>query len=146
MQKLKPEATALLNRRTLILLVLVLAGGLASMAKTFGVYGNLVRETELFLGGDWALHAVLSTCLGLVASWATPPQWLNRPFFMVSPITLVILAMVILDESLQAFSPLREFSFEDMSINIAGVWFGTLCYLLWIRLFCSEKKGGVTPQ
>ncbi|MGF1755963.1 VanZ family protein [Vibrio makurazakiensis] len=138
--KNKHYLMSLFNRRTLVLLLIVLAGGLASMAKTFGVYGNLVRETELLLGGDWALHALLSSCLGLVASWATPPVWLHRPIYLLSPITLVILTMVMTDEILQAFSSLREFSVCDMVINIIGVLFGAFIYSCWNHLFRKKAE------
>ena len=60
--------SAIINQRTLAVLCVVLIGGLASMTKTFGDYGNVVRDIELLLGGDWALHLLVSLNLGLVAS------------------------------------------------------------------------------
>ncbi|NOH79913.1 VanZ family protein [Vibrio sp. RE86] len=119
----------LINRRAGLLLVLVIVGGLASMAKTFGVLGDVVRDIELLLGGDWALHALLASFLGLTASWATPKQWLHRSFFLMSPVTFVVLLLVVIDESLQAFNPQREFSALDMLINITGVTTGALIYV-----------------
>lgn len=133
-------ASAIINRRTIAVLCVVLVGGLASMTKTFGDYGNVVRNIELLLGGDWALHLLVSFILGLVASWATPPRWLHRPFYLLSPITIVVLILVTIDELLQIYSPLRKFSYVDMAINTTGVLLGALCYVLCCYVLFNQTN------
>lgn len=130
---------ALFNRRVLVLAVALAIGGLASMTKTFNVYSHFVRDVELLLGGDWALHLLVSFCLGLVASWATPPQWLHRPFYLLSPLIMLVLTMVTIDELLQVYSPLRQFSYVDMGINTFGVLFGAFSYMILCCVFCHKK-------
>ncbi|WP_065431941.1 VanZ family protein [Vibrio scophthalmi] len=120
------------NRRVVLLMVVVLLGGLASMAKTFNVHGNSVREVEVLLGGDWALHSILSFLLGFIACWATPKYYFRNALFRFPPLLILMFCLVSVDEAFQAVSPLREFSWQDFLINISGLLLGSAVYRLYL--------------
>ena len=121
------------SRRVILLMILVLIGASASMAKTFNFQGHLVKNVEVMLGGDWALHAVLAFALGFLACWAAPKHHFERGFFHFPPLLVLMFAFVCIDEGLQAFSPLRAFSWWDLLINVVGLLFGSIVYRLNLR-------------
>ena len=121
-----------LNTRVILLISIVLIGGLASMAKTFNLNGHWVVQIENMLGGDWALHTIIATGLGFLASWATPKYYYRNAFFRLPPLLILMLILVSADEVMQNFSPLRQFSWEDLLINICGILFGSAVYRLYL--------------
>ncbi|EGU35862.1 hypothetical protein VII00023_16560, partial [Vibrio ichthyoenteri ATCC 700023] len=122
------------NRRVLLLMSLVVIGGFASMAKTFDFHGDWVRHVEILLGGDWALHSVISVMLGFLACWATPKYYFRNALFRFPPLLLLMLCLVSVDEIFQAFSPRREFSWQDLLINISGLLVGSALYRSYLAL------------
>lgn len=100
------------------------------MAKSLDIYGDVVRSIEVSVGGAWVLHTVIATTLGFVAAWSTPQSYYEQSRIPISPWVLLLVLMVTIDETLQAFNPLREFSFLDMSINITCVVTGAILYRL----------------
>lgn len=122
------------NRRVFLLMSVVLIGGLASMAKTFNFHGHNVRQLEVWLGGDWALHGVLSFLLGFMACWSTPKYYFRNAFFRFPPLLILMLLLVCADELLQSFSPLRQFSWQDLLINISGLLIGSGVYRSYLAI------------
>lgn len=110
-----------------MLLALVGFGGIASMAKSFNVYGDSVRSVEDIVGGAWVLHVVIASLLGFVAAWTTPNRQSNSPF---SPLVVFMALLVATDELLQYVNPARQFSIVDMMINVTCITLGSTFYLL----------------
>jgi VanZ family protein len=116
-----------------IFLLLVGVGGLASLLKSMGVFSQQIALTEFFVGGDKPLHLMVSTALSVASVWCTAP---NRRLFGRGAFgwpTLLLLILVISDETSQYFLPRREFSFLDMSVNLTGVVVGVALFA------CYEK-------
>lgn len=122
-----------INRRVILPFSLVLFGGLASMAKTFNVHGQSVRELEVMLGGDAVLHAIVAILLGLSACWATPKYFYRHRWFRLPPLLIIMVFLVCSDELLQAVMPRREFSWLDLAINLSGLLVGAVCYRIAIK-------------
>lgn len=127
-------ATQLFSKRLIVLFGLMALGGGASMAKSFDFHGDSIRALEVLLGGAWVLHATVATTLGFIAAWSTPISYYHYHRLVLSPWVLGLLAMVSLDEFLQMFNPLREFSFLDLSINLVCVAMGAMLYVSYLKL------------
>ncbi|CZF80052.1 VanZ like family protein [Grimontia celer] len=105
----------------LMLVVFVILFGSASVLKSFGIFANQVRATEVMIGGDIYLHFIASFFLGQLC-WLTTQR---TSHFRLSIPTLTVLVLVVLDESLQYLIPSRQFSWLDMTVNVFGVLLGT---------------------
>lgn len=121
------------NRRVWLVLLLVMVGACASLAKTLDIGADLVLNTELALGGDIVLHGLVAITLGYATYWATPKQYLFIPFYKFPPLLYLMLCLVVIDEVSQAFFPQRQFSVEDMVINVIGLLFGAFCCRCWFK-------------
>jgi polysaccharide biosynthesis protein VpsQ len=121
-----------------IFLILVGAGGLTSLLKSMGIFAQQIAFTEYYVGGDKHLHLMVSTTLSFASVWCTPPQL--RKFFagLFGLPTLLLLILVISDETSQYFLPRREFSLLDMSVNITGVISGVVLFLFYEKVLKSE--------
>tara|TARA_Y100001956_G_C4109138_1_gene181509 strand:+ start:881 stop:1294 length:414 start_codon:yes stop_codon:yes gene_type:complete len=122
----------LFSKRLLLLVTLFLAGGSASLAKSFDVHGQVVIGLEHMVGGDWAMHLIVATTLGFFAAWSTPKTFYQYSRVPFSPWVGLLLIAVTIDEFSQLYFPLRQFSFVDLGINISGVLMGSFCYLFYI--------------
>ncbi|RJX70969.1 VanZ family protein [Vibrio sinensis] len=123
-----------LNLRSLIPLTIIVLAGLASMAKTFSIHASMIRDVELFLGGDWVLHSLISLLLGFSTCWSTPKYCFRNRSFFIPTFSLLVLFAVCADEFCQAISPSRTFSLVDLSINVIGVLLGVLIYNVYLKV------------
>lgn len=130
------------NKRLFLLAFVIGVGGMASMAKSFDIYGYAVVNVEHQVGGDRMLHMIVSTALGFVAAWATPKRFYQTAKVPVSPWVWLLLFAVSIDEFSQAYFPLREFSLVDLAINLCGVSVGSVIYLVYasMRYFAPWRK------
>ncbi|MDD9175001.1 VanZ family protein [Aliivibrio sp. S2TY2] len=105
----------------IILIASVLLFGGASFLKSSGVLIDQIRDIEATMHGSIYLHLCASLLLGIFCRLAT-----RRNLCLGLPITSIfILLLVIIDESLQFFIPLRQFSWLDMLVNACGILAGT---------------------
>lgn len=86
-------------------------------------------------GGAIYLHMVGSFTLGVLCRLAS-----SKGIILGLPVTtLFVLFLVVLDESLQAQIPSRQFSLLDMTVNVFGVLLGTY-FCSAIATFRSKTK------
>nr|WP_171758076.1 VanZ family protein [Vibrio sp. RE86] len=110
------------------------------MAKSFDIYGDVIRSLETSLGGAWVLHTVIALSLGFLAAWSAPKYYYSQSKLRLSLWVWVLLLMVVADEVLQAFNPLRQFSFVDLGINISCVLTGALIYHCYLFLSITNES------
>ncbi|MFB9216496.1 VanZ family protein [Vibrio sinaloensis] len=122
------------SKRLFLLAVVIGIGGMASLAKSLDIFRQPVVNVEHLVGGDWALHIIVSTTLGFVAAWATPKSFYQYAKVPISPWVWLLLVAVSIDEFSQAYFPLRQFSLADLAINLSGVTMGSLTYLLYATI------------
>ena len=122
------------SKRLLLLMLVIVAGGSASLAKSLDWYAYAVLDIEHWLGGSWVLHLCVATTLGFVSSWATPKRHYQRASLPLSPWIWLLLSLVTIDEFSQMFNANRDFSLLDLSINVGGVLAGSLIYFTYYRL------------
>ncbi|GAB2643256.1 VanZ family protein [Vibrio panuliri] len=126
------SAYLIINFRAILLLLIAVVAGCASLAKSLNYYSDVVVSIEQMLGGDWALHAIFALVLGFTAHWATPVDYFYYRRFCAAPLLALILFLVVVDEFMQAFIPHREFSWLDLSINVVGLLVGGFLYRLYL--------------
>ncbi len=86
-------------------------------------------------GGAIYLHMVGSFTLGVLCRLAS-----SKGIILGLPVTtLFVLFLVVLDESLQAQIPSRQFSWLDMTVNVFGLLLGTY-FCSVIATFRSKTK------
>lgn len=125
------------HQRVWLFLTVLVAGGLASLAKTFDLLSGFIMKIEGQVGGDIVLHLLVATLLGISACWAgrepklvssvieTPWVPSQKQFGLIS----LSAVLISLDESMQYFAPTRTFSIHDWLANMFGLFIGVLIYL-----------------
>lgn len=114
----------------IILMLLVFLFGSASIFKSSGILGNKIHSVEIAINGAIYLHLFASLLLGTFCRLATK----HNICLGLPPTTILLVLLVTIDESLQFFIPLRQFSWLDMLVNIFGVLTGTYIMNMILRL------------
>lgn len=126
-----------IHQRVWLFFTVLIAGGLASLAKTFDLLSGFIVRIEGQIGGDIVLHLLVATLLGISASWAgresrllsraTENPWIpSRKQFGLISLSAVLIS---LDESMQYFAQTRTFSIHDWLANMFGLFIGVFIYL-----------------
>jgi len=119
----------------IILIASVLLFGGASALKSSGILGDQIRAIEVTMHGAIYLHLCASLLLGIFCRLAT-----RHNLCLGLPVTSIfVLLLVIIDESLQFFIPLRQFSWLDMLVNVCGILAGTYIINVILRLRSNIK-------
>lgn len=137
------------HQRVWFFATVLVAGGLASLAKTFDLLSGFIVKIEGQVGGDIVLHLLLATLLGISACWAgREPKlvssvienpWIpSRKQFGLIGLSAVLIS---LDETTQYFAPTRTFSIHDWLANMIGLFIGVLIYL-FVSICCSHYSRG----
>ncbi len=103
------------------------------MAKSMGLFINVVKQAEQSLGGAIYLHIVIATSLGMLAQLCTPWRW-STLVLGLSPFVPVLMLLVSLDEFSQYFIDTRNFAWLDLAVNNIGVLAGALIIALLQQL------------
>lgn len=90
--------------------------------------GKLPAWTQAFPHFDWAAHFLLLGGLGFCFHRLMRDRAVGflGMTFPLGP--MIVSSWSILDESLQLFSPNRNFSFADMAANLIGIWLFYVIY------------------
>lgn len=107
--------------------------------------GNAFRFVRHIPGRDLTGHFMLFGLLSFlsVSSIERPAPREGR----VARIqwVLALSALVALEEGSQAFIPSRSFSLLDLSASWAGIFFGFLGSILWVRLRSARARSSAAP-
>ncbi|SJN53955.1 VanZ family protein [Vibrio ruber] len=126
-----------MNRYWVLVLAVVVVGTL-SLSKSAGVGAEHVIALEHFLGGDKHLHFLCAFVLTCLSVWTTRSRGKNTTVRLVGWPTLVIVLLMLLDESSQFWLTRREFSVDDMMTNLFGVAIA-LCIATGVNYILSSK-------
>lgn len=117
-------------------MLLIFLFGSASIFKSSGILGNEIHSVEIAINGAIYLHLCASLLLGAFCRLATK----HNICLGLPPTTILLVLLVIIDESLQFFIPLRQFSWLDMLVNVFGVLAGTYTINVILRLRSNIKN------
>ncbi|MEZ9233747.1 hypothetical protein AB4259_22060 [Vibrio amylolyticus] len=107
----------------------ILLLGSASVFKSAGLFNHSIRQVELALGGAVYLHLIGAVVLGFIAHLSSCRTFL----FGISLNAVLLMILVVIDESLQYVIPARHFSWLDMSVNVIGVLAGNYFAFFFLR-------------
>lgn len=99
--------------------LLALSTVLASWLKSSGFHADYVYQLELAVGGDTHLHSLLAFLLTLALYRVLSVTESGYNMVLVAGGLVTLCCLV--DEGLQAFSPLRTFSVQDILASLIGV-------------------------
>lgn len=126
-------------KRYWILILAVAVVGILSLSKSVGVGSQHVIALEQILGGDKHLHFLCAFVLTCLSVWVTRTSAdKNTTVRLIGWPTLVVVVLMMLDESSQFWLKRREFSVEDMMTNLLGVAIA-LCIATGVNYILSTK-------
>ncbi|MDW6003088.1 VanZ family protein [Vibrio mangrovi] len=105
--------------RYIVLTVAIAVVAMLSLSKSFGFGAQHVIALENFLGGDKYLHFLCSFVLTILSIWATKVNKGTVVRLLGWPTVIVVLLMMF-DESSQLLFKTRDFSIGDMMTNLFG--------------------------
>ncbi|MGL4828266.1 MAG: exopolysaccharide biosynthesis protein VpsQ [Vibrio sp.] len=108
----------------LLLGVLGLFTVLASWFKSLGFHADYVYRMEIAVGGDTHLHSLLALLLTLALYRVLSATSHSYKIVVFTGVLIAIGCLV--DEGVQAFSPLRTFSIMDILASLIGVTLASL--------------------
>jgi VanZ family protein len=115
--------------RTWLFLLLFAVCGLASVFKSSGMLAQQLSLLEWSVGGDKILHFMVASSLSFCSVWATP-LWQRKWLRLAGWPTLFLLVAVVIDELSQYYLPRRQFSLQDLAVNVGGIVVGVLMFTL----------------
>ncbi|SHF75791.1 VanZ family protein [Vibrio gazogenes] len=122
-----------------ILILAVVVVGSLSLSKSVGFGAQHVIALEQILGGDKDLHFLCAFVLTSLSVWVTRTRVRNsKTVRLIGWPTLVVVVLMMLDESSQFWLQRREFSVDDMMTNLLGVAIA-LCVATFVNYILSNK-------
>ncbi|EGR0310522.1 TPA: exopolysaccharide biosynthesis protein VpsQ [Vibrio cholerae] len=99
--------------------LLALSTALASWLKSSGWHADYIYQLERAVGGDTHLHGLLAMLLTLALYRVLSAT--SHSYKLVVFTGLLVAICCLIDESIQAFTPLRTFSIQDILASFIGV-------------------------
>jgi polysaccharide biosynthesis protein VpsQ len=114
--------------------------GIIIMAADFGLAPDFFILMNRLPYADTAGHFILLGLLSLLVNLGFPSNRLG--WLPIPKASLLLAALITLEELSQIFLANRSFSFSDLLANYAGIWlFGELGVLMRKKLQLSETHG-----
>ncbi|MCE2595108.1 VanZ family protein [Motilimonas cestriensis] len=110
--------------------------------KSVGIGVEYIRWLELAVGGDKVVHFFFGFIIMLTVQWggfvcqSTRQRYANWPSILTA---LVVLLLYLLDESLQAVLPLRQFDLDDFALSAAGGILAWLLFYVGRKIYLEER-------
>lgn len=118
--------------------LLALSTALASWLKSSGFHADYVYQIEAAVGGDTHLHGLLA--LFLTLSLYRVLSVTSRNYKVVLITGALVAFCCLIDEGMQAFSPLRTFSVLDILASLMGVTIASLINTLLAGLRQRKQR------
>ncbi|QMV13407.1 VanZ family protein [Vibrio spartinae] len=126
-------------KRYWILILAVMVVCSLSLSKSSGFGAQHVIALEQILGGDKYLHFLCAFVLTCLSIWVTRSRVRNhKTKCLIGWPTLIVVVLMMLDESSQFWLQRREFSVDDMMTNLFGVAMA-LCVATCVNYILSNK-------
>ena len=88
----------------------------------------VLRHTNQYAYTHCFINLVGNVVLFVPAGWLIPAIWKNQRNFL--QFTATCLSCITIIELTQLLSLLGSFDVDDVILNMSGLWFGYLCYIL----------------
>ncbi|ENM5735554.1 exopolysaccharide biosynthesis protein VpsQ [Vibrio mimicus] len=118
--------------------LLALSTALASWLKSSGFHADYVYQLETVVGGDTHLHGLLALFLTLALYRVLSVTSSNYKVVLITGALVAFCCLI--DEGMQAFSPLRTFSVLDILASLMGVTIASLINTLLAGLRQRKQR------
>ncbi|ENM5766375.1 exopolysaccharide biosynthesis protein VpsQ [Vibrio mimicus] len=118
--------------------LLALSTALASWLKSSGFNADYVYQLETVVGGDTHLHGLLALFLTLALYRVLSATSSNYKVVLITGALVAFCCLI--DEGMQAFSPLRTFSVLDILASLMGVTIASLINTLLAGLRQRKQR------
>ncbi|ENM5749251.1 exopolysaccharide biosynthesis protein VpsQ [Vibrio mimicus] len=118
--------------------LLALSTALASWLKSSGFHADYVYQLETVVGGDTHLHGLLALFLTLALYRVLSATSSNYKVVLITGALVAFCCLI--DEGMQAFSPLRTFSVLDILASLMGVTIASLINTLLAGLRQRKQR------
>ncbi|TXY23339.1 VanZ family protein [Vibrio mimicus] len=118
--------------------LLALSTALASWLKSSGFHADYVYQLETVVGGDTHLHGLLALFLTLALYRVLSATSSNYKVVLITGALVAFFCLI--DEGMQAFSPLRTFSVLDILASLMGVTIASLINTLLAGLRQRKQR------
>lgn len=118
--------------------LLALSTALASWLKSSGFHADYVYQLETVVGGDTHLHGLLALFLTLALYRVLSATSSNYKVVLITGALVAFCCLI--DEGMQAFSPLRTFSVLDILASLMGVTTASLINTLLAGLRQRKQR------
>ncbi|AOW83115.1 VanZ family protein [Vibrio mimicus] len=118
--------------------LLALSTALASWLKSSGFHADYVYQLETVVGGDTHLHGLLALFLTLALYRVLSATSSNYKVVLITGALVAFCCLI--DEGIQAFSPLRTFSVLDILASLMGVTIASLINTLLAGLRQRKQR------
>lgn len=118
--------------------LLALSTALASWFKSSGFHADYVYQLETVVGGDTHLHGLLALFLTLALYRVLSATSSNYKVVLITGALVAFCCLI--DEGMQAFSPLRTFSVLDILASLMGVTIASLINTLLAGLRQRKQR------
>ncbi|ENM5777315.1 exopolysaccharide biosynthesis protein VpsQ [Vibrio mimicus] len=118
--------------------LLALSTALASWLKSSGFHADYVYQLETVVGGDTHLHGLLALFLTLALYRVLSATSSNYNVVLITGALVAFCCLI--DEGMQAFSPLRTFSVLDILASLMGVTIASLINTLLAGLRQRKQR------
>lgn len=118
--------------------LLALSTALASWLKSSGFHTDYVYQLETVVGGDTHLHGLLALFLTLALYRVLSATSSNYKVVLITGALVAFCCLI--DEGIQAFSPLRTFSVLDILASLMGVTIASLINTLLAGLRQRKQR------
>ncbi|ENM5758627.1 TPA: exopolysaccharide biosynthesis protein VpsQ [Vibrio mimicus] len=118
--------------------LLALSTALASWLKSSGFHADYVYQLETVVGGDTHLHGLLALFLTLALYRVLSATSGNYKVVLITGALVAFCCLI--DEGMQAFSPLRTFSVLDILASLMGVTIASLINTLLAGLRQRKQR------
>ncbi|ENM5913787.1 exopolysaccharide biosynthesis protein VpsQ [Vibrio mimicus] len=118
--------------------LLALSTALASWLKSSGFHADYVYQLETVVGGDTHLHGLLALFLTLALYRVLSATSDNYKVVLITGALVAFCCLI--DEGMQAFSPLRTFSVLDILASLMGVTIASLINTLLAGLRQRKQR------
>ncbi|ENM5763818.1 exopolysaccharide biosynthesis protein VpsQ [Vibrio mimicus] len=118
--------------------LLALSTASASWLKSSGFHADYVYQLETVVGGDTHLHGLLALFLTLALYRVLSVTSSNYKVVLITGALVAFCCLI--DEGMQAFSPLRTFSVLDILASLMGVTIASLINTLLAGLRQRKQR------
>ena len=110
----------------------------ASLLKSIGWYNSFFQAAEDVVGGDKALHLMMTFYIALLVTLAASTYRHQPPAIFFNQTFICLFVLFSIDELFQLLSIYRHFSFADLAVNYIGLLLGWGVSRLLLKITTKE--------